>query len=300
MNGSTAARTARNVPALLLALRQEGFTGAVTVSGSPGGTLHLERGLVLAIDTPGTPTAETLLLRSGRISEADWNAALAASAADGRLDRALIAEGAVGAAELEIVCTAAAFDGAFAMALSGPGGWQVAESATPPQLALRPGLEPQRLFDETAHRRSLLTAFWGPPGELARTRFQPAVGVGGGYADRMPRRYQQLLAAATGRNTPRDMGFALGRGLFAVMLDLARLDARRLLHAEPARPADAAPSVAPRTPPTGPPADPPTAATGPLPRRTPGQHTPGGPVTPGGPTAPDEPPIALSTEKSQP
>jgi len=296
MSDHPAPRTARNIPALLLALRQEEFNGAVTVSGSPGGTIHLERGLVLAIETPGTPTAETLLLRSGRISEAAWNAALAATGStDGRLERALIAEGALSAAELEIICAAAAFDGAFAMALSTPTGWQVTESATPPALALRPGLEPQQLFDETTHRRTRLTALWGPPAELSRTRFRAAT-RSGNEAARIHHRHQDLLAAATGRNTPRDIGFALGRGLFAVMLDLARLDARRLLHADQARPADTAPSVAPRTPPAGRP----TATVGPLPRRTPGHHAPAAQHAPHSPTTPAEPPIASSTEKGQP
>ncbi len=310
MTEGSVPRAARNVPALLLTLRQEGFSGLVTVSGSPGGTIHLERGLVTAIDSPGTPSAETLLLRSRRISEADWSAAATVGAADGRLDRALIAAGVVSAAELEIVCLAAAFDGAFAMSLSPPGSREVTASAAAPQLPVRPGLEPQLLFDETARRRALLTRLWGPPGELARTRFHCSPEAGGG-ALRMPRRYRDLLAAATGRNTPRDIGFGLGRGLFAVMLDLAGMDARRLLVPEAARSGDAAPSVAPRTPPTGAPAP----VAGPLPRRTPGRPAPGAraattlrattlrgtrPITLPAVNTADEPPVAHRTEKSRP
>ena len=285
--------TARNVPALLLALRQAEFTGSVTVSSAPGGTIHLEQGLVSAIETPGAPTAETLLLKSRRIGEADWAAAETAAAAAARADSepasdnrpglgsadlgsALVAQGSIGAAELEAVCAAAVFDGAFALVLSPPGSWQVAEAAPPAVLALRPGIEPQRLFEETSQRVALLTRLWGPPGELARTRIRPAAQAES-RALRIPGRYREILIAATGRRTARDIGFALGRGVFAVLLDLARMDARNLLHRESAHPPTEVPSVAPRTPPSGPP----PAGTGPLPRRIPGVRSPTPPADPG-------------------
>ncbi|MFJ5118048.1 MULTISPECIES: hypothetical protein [unclassified Kitasatospora] len=308
---------ARNVPALLLALRRAGFTGSVTVSSAPGGTIHLEQGLVTAIETPGAPTAETLLLKSRRVGEADWAAAETAAAAaragdapgpwGGGLGAALVAQGSIGATELETVCAAAVFDGAFALVLSPPGSWQVAEAAAPAGIALRPGIEPQRLFEETAQRVALLTRLWGPPGELARTRIRPAAQAES-RALRIPDRYREILIAATGRRTARDIGFALGRGLFAVLLDLARMDARHLLHREPARPAAGVPGVAPRTPPSGPP----PAGTGPLPRRTPGVRGPGGqsgpggqgslggPARPGGPAAvSDEPPNGHRAERTE-
>ncbi|MFD5084585.1 DUF4388 domain-containing protein [Kitasatospora sp. NPDC058406] len=266
---------ARNVPALLLALHRTGFTGSVTVSSAPGGTIHLEQGLVTAIETPGAPTAETLLLKARRVGEADWaTAETAASAArpvdapaawGGDLGAALVAQGSIGATELEAVCAAAAFDGAFALVLSPPGSWEIAESAPPARIALCPGIEPQRLFEETARRVALLTRLWGPPGELARTRIRPAAAAESA-ASRIPVRYREVLAAATGRRTPRDIGFALGRGVFSVLLDVVRMDARHLLHRETALPAATAPSVAPRTPPSGPL----PTATGPLPRRVPG------------------------------
>ncbi|MCX4684286.1 hypothetical protein OG401_08155 [Kitasatospora purpeofusca] len=283
---------ARNVPAQLLALREEDFTGSVVVSSAPGGTIHLERGLITAIETPGAPTAETLLLKSGRIGQADWTAAetAASSVGAGDLGAALVARGSIGAAELEAVCAAAVFDGAFALVLSPPGAWETVEAAPPAGLALRPGIEPKRLFEETARRTALLTRAWGPPGELARTRIRPAAGVsgvggvdgaggvGGGAlpgpaAVRIPARHREILAAATGRRTARDIGFALGRGVFAVLLDLVRMDARQLLHREPADAVPMAPSVAPRTAPGAPL---PTDNGQPLPRRVPGARNPAG------------------------
>ncbi|MGW7445112.1 hypothetical protein [Kitasatospora sp. NPDC054795] len=279
--------TARNVPALLLALRRTEFTGSVTVSSAPGGTIHLEQGLVAAIETPGAPTAETLLLKSRRVGEEEWASAETAASAGrpadapptwgGDLGAALVAQGSIGAAELEAVCAAAAFDGAFALALSPPGSWETAEAAPPARIALRPGIEPERLFEETARRTALLTRLWGPPGELARIRIRPAARAESG-ALRIPVRQREILAAATGRRTARDLGFALGRGVFAVLLDVVRMDARHLLHREPAHPAPLAPSVAPRMPTS----EPPPADTGPLPRRVRSGHGAGGPGGPGG------------------
>ncbi|MFB8235672.1 hypothetical protein ACFC58_03895 [Kitasatospora purpeofusca] len=306
-------RPARNVPAQLLALREEGFTGSVVVSSAPGGTIHLERGLITAIETPGAPTAETLLLKSGRIGQADWAAAetAASSVGAGDLGAALVARGSIGAAELEAVCASAVFDGAFALVLSPPGDWETVEGAPPAGLALRPGIEPKRVFEETARRTALLTRAWGPPGELARTRIRPAAvpaGVAGAAgvvfagpaAARIPARHREILAAATGRRTARDIGFALGRGVFAVLLDLVRMDARQLLHRERADAVPMAPSVAPRTAPGEPlPAD-----TGhPLPRRVPGARTPGGAgggaVTGGAAAAPGGPPRADRAEGAE-
>ncbi|MFJ5231731.1 hypothetical protein ACIQBJ_17775 [Kitasatospora sp. NPDC088391] len=281
---------ARNVPALLLALSAEGFTGSVALASTPGGTIHLEHGLVTAVDTPAAPGPQTLLLKSGRITEADWRAAAAALPAGPAADLGalLVARGAIGAAELEAVCASAVFDGAFALVLARPGEWRIAAADAPAPLALRPGVEPRRMFEETARRTALLTALGGPPAARARLRPRPA-SPAPAAAGRLPARQRELLAAATGRRTARDLGFALGRGLFAVLLDLARLDARRLLHRE-AEPPPGVPGVAPRTPPDGPP----PAATGPLPRRVPGGRAPAArapqspPVPPAGPTRPTE------------
>lgn len=115
----------RNVPALLLGLRAEKFNGSVRVAGSPGGTIHLRDGLVGAIETPGTPTVESILLKSGRVEDDAWAAVRTTGRQGDRIGSELVARGFVGAAELEVVCTAAVFEGAFAMALSLPGGWEV-------------------------------------------------------------------------------------------------------------------------------------------------------------------------------
>ncbi len=77
MTPDTERREHRNAPALLAELRRERFTGAVDVEGGPGGTLFLRDGLVGAVESPAAPSARSLLLKSGRVEEDDWEAALA-------------------------------------------------------------------------------------------------------------------------------------------------------------------------------------------------------------------------------
>jgi hypothetical protein len=260
-------QAARNLPGLLVRLRAERFSGAVVVSGSPGGVIHLRDGLVAAIRTPGAPTAESLLLKSGRVGEEEWAAARAGCPADADLAVTLVELGVIGAAELEVVCTAALFDAAFAMALSPPGGWELTDSERPPELVALPGVEPQPLAEEASRRVALLARLWGPPGEFARARIRRPAQEASAAEPAVPARYRDILLSANGRRTPRDIAFALGRGVFPVMLDLTRLSSRRLVEQDQ----PAAPLVAPRTAPSGPaPAD----DGHPLPRRSPGNHLP--------------------------
>ncbi|WP_113701346.1 hypothetical protein [Nonomuraea lactucae] len=276
--GSTegASRTHRNVPALLLALREESFTGTVEVSGAPGGSIHLRNGLIAAIETPGAPTAESTMLRSGRVSDEDWTTARAeGQGQDGRQDGlgpVLVARGILGAAELEVICTAAVFDGAFAMALSTPGSWEVREQVS--TIVVPTGIEPSLVAKETTRRLAVIAQYFGAPGEFARTRIRPAPGANGRAVPLVPR-YQALLDSSNGRRTPRDIAFTLGRGIFGVMKDLGRMNTLGLLQWESRAPTGR-PSTAPRTarPSAGSP-----APDAPLPRRVPRQKGRGPNIT---------------------
>ena len=86
-----------------------GFTGVLRVIGAPGGTIYLAGGAVAAIETPWSPSAEVIMLRSGRVPEADWEAAAAAAAVAGApLCAELPRRGLVGAGELEALLRTAA------------------------------------------------------------------------------------------------------------------------------------------------------------------------------------------------
>ncbi|MET9218934.1 hypothetical protein ABZX65_09220 [Streptomyces sp. NPDC003300] len=269
-------RVPRNVPALLAQLRQERFTGAVTVEGGPGGTLFLREGLVGAVETPAAPSARSLLLKSGRIDEREWEAALAALPENGELGAVLTARGSVTAAELFVVCTAALFDGAFAMALQPVTGWRTDPERGPghgpgrgPELAAWPGQEPARLTEETALRLRTLREMVPSVGEFARGAVRAEARSD---ADRIGERGRTLLLAANGRRTPRDLAFALGRGVYPVMLDLARIATRRAAARDDdplaPRPLLTARAADRQSPP------PPGADDRPLPRRQPGGQLP--------------------------
>ena len=309
------AATARNVPALLQALREEEFTGTVRVSGSPGGTIHLRDGLVGAIETPGAPNATSALLTPGRIDDETWLTACASEPDADRLGAHLVSAGLIGAAELEIVCTATVFDGAFAMALSPPGSWET--GAREPTLVAAPGVEPRALTEEATRRMGLLARVGVMAGELARARPELAgewssdgAGASGGPGGmgglsgfrgssgsdglgelvgavgaraasgapggRRPEpwlsgRHRELLGGVNGRRTPRDLAFAQGRGLYAVMLDLSRLEALGLIRWGAGTAGGDRPSTAPRVTPKSPTATGPAPAGAPLPKRRPGR-----------------------------
>lgn len=318
------AREPRNVPSLLARLRQQHFTGAVDVEGGPGGTLFLRDGLVGAVESPAAPSVRSLLLKSGRIDEGEWAEALTVVTELHPLDAALTARGLISPAELRLVCTAALFDGAFAMSLQPVKGWHV-EPGRVPELAVWPGQEPARLVEETARRLRTLRERVPSVAEFARTPVRDAgagagartgagaagasgtsgagtartgigaagvpnaagasgaSGVDSGAAADLPRlgaRGRALLRHADGRRTPRDLAFAVGRGVYPVILDLLGPATGR--HAAPAaEPPGPRPLLAARTAArtaAGSAAPPPAPPTGdvPLPRRRPGHNLPPG------------------------
>lgn len=248
----------------LVRFSREGFSGVLRVEGAPGGTLWIRDGLLVAATTPAAPGPESLLLRSGRVSEREWTDAYAAGAPRDRLAAELAERGVVGAAGLEAVCLAALFDAVFAMVLCGAESCG-AEPAGPddhlPLLPVLPGVGVERLARETA-RRMELAATWRGLGLSMRVRpvppAVPAFTLLG--SDRIR---AAVLERANGRRTPRDIAFVLGKGLFAVMSEIARMVEEGVLDPE------ATPERGPFVPePGGQDVDP--ASDAGLPRRRPG------------------------------
>lgn len=202
----------------------ERISGAVRVAGEPGGLLHLADGLVIAVETPGAPGVEVQLLRSGRLTEPDWSAAVGALAASdptgaGGLGTELVGRGLVRAAELERLAVAAVFDGIFAIAAG-----QVLDCRLVPSdpfwLPAVPGLPVERLWHEIERRRHVLAARRQPVAH-DRDRIVPVSQVDRGTV--LSPEQWALLRHADGRRTPRDLAFALGRGVYAVTLEIGRL-----------------------------------------------------------------------------
>jgi len=205
-----------------------GFTGVLRVAGQPSGTVYLAGGGVVGVETPGAPGAEVILLRTGRVPVPDWDAAFAAAAPDARrMPAELIGRGLVGAGELEALVRTAIADAMFALAdgsvdkcsaAAGPAdcslplaapadtGWLVAETSRRMRVLAS-------LPDQAVHPRDRLVAV---PGVT-----RPGLILGDGR--------DELLALADGRRTVRDLAFALGRGVYATMLQAARMRTEGLL-----------------------------------------------------------------------
>lgn len=207
---------------LISALNRRGrerFTGTLRLDGSPGGTVAMRDGLVIAAASPAAPGPEPLLLRSGRVAEADWTAAFSAGAPQGRFADELVRRELLGSAGVEVVTRTAVVDALFAMALCGAHTCTAEPEGTPPPLPADPGLEPERLARELTRR---LTAAdeWQAAGLTMRSR---------PWATRarettpLNASRREILDRANGRRTPRDIAFALGRGLYSVMTDMATL-----------------------------------------------------------------------------
>jgi hypothetical protein len=203
------------------------FTGVLRVDGQPGGTIYLADGRIAACETPGAPGLEVILLRSRRISEADWDAAFTAAAvAEREMTTELIGRGLLGAGEVEALLRTALADAMFAVLSGQVDGWAEAPAADCP-LPLTPPARSGWLLNEAIRRRQVLASFT-EPAVSAHDRVaagpeaaQPTHVLGPGQ--------QELLALVNGRRSARDLAFVLGRGLYETMLQISRMQASNVV-----------------------------------------------------------------------
>ncbi|MFJ5646093.1 hypothetical protein [Streptomyces sp. NPDC093223] len=261
----------RSLSSLLGELHEQRFSGTVLVSGSPGGRVHLRAGRIAAADTPGAPGPETILRNTGRLEGEEWEAvAVAAATGEEPLSAVLESRGLLARPEFDILCTATVFDAAFALAFSELESWEIADAVSVAWMG--PTFSPRRVTTDTKRRLAVLEGMWGGHvADLARFVVRPASDL----PSRIPDRYAGLLRAANGRRTPRDIAFSLGRGTYAVMLDLARMYTLGLLQRDQGTAPETRPSTAPRTPESHASGSPlPASTVTKLPRRTPGAQHP--------------------------
>ncbi|MEU3554180.1 MarR family transcriptional regulator [Streptomyces fragilis] len=211
---------------------REEFTGELRVQGRPGGSFHLRGGLVVGVESPGAPGPEALLLRSGRVTGERWTELVRGSGGRRWPEDELVADGCVGAAQLRVVCMLALQDAAFAMVAGRVEECERharGEGAAEPVAPVGVGETAGRLLQEAVRK---LTALDGMARPVRPERETPAVTAGAGAALRgrllTPLR-REVLAAADGRSTARDLAFRLGRGVYVVTVEVARLLEEHLL-----------------------------------------------------------------------
>ena len=168
---------------------------------------------MVAVDSPGTPGVEAILLRSGRVSEDDWTAALRDGAESGQAG--LVARGVVGAAALQVTAMMVTQDSAFAIAAGDVDECSVEDGdAGDVPLPLADGMVPSDLVRETVRRLDALASL---PFSPYRERFLPVGDVS------LPQGWREIVDRANGRRSARDIAFAVGRGIYPVTVEVARM-----------------------------------------------------------------------------
>ncbi|MBA2808703.1 MarR family transcriptional regulator [Streptomyces sp. KM273126] len=229
---------------------RDAATGELRVSGRPGGAFHLRGGLVVAVESPGAPGPEALLLRSGRISGEQWDGLLREPGAGRWPETGLVAHGYAGAAQLRVVRMMALQNAVFAVVAGRVDGvGPLAEpSGSGPVAPVAIGESPLRLLQEATRK---LTALAALPCPVLPDRERPLPAPGTDADDtRVPPARRELLTHADGRRTARDLAFTTGRGVYPVTVELARMLAEGLLRCEDTTTPAALP-VPVRTPPSG-------------------------------------------------
>ncbi|MEO3787686.1 hypothetical protein ABGB12_30540 [Actinocorallia sp. B10E7] len=159
----------------------------------------------MAVQTPGAPGPEALLMRTGRIASPGECAG-----EEGRK---------VGAAELEVVRMVSAYDAAFAI-IAGTVEDCVLRTGGEPEAAGR-GEEPERLVREALRRVEALKAL--PHAVLPHDdRVVAAAGIDLEERGRPPIR-KEILLLADGRRTCRDIAYATAHGVYSVAVEVSRM-----------------------------------------------------------------------------
>lgn len=252
-SGSVPARNAAHglLGRALSRCRDERVTGVLRVQGSPGGAFHLLDGAVVAVESPGAPGVGTLLVRSGRIDADEWNAAHDAAGTGLWPGAPIAAGGRLGTAEFQVLHMMAVQDAVFAV-LAGRLDDCAFDPAPPgaprtvPPPGLGNGVEPEELLVEAGRR---LTALASLARSVSPDRDRVAAVGPPAWADEplAPVR-REILGCANGRRSPRDIAFLIGRGVYTITVEVARMCAEGLVETVPAPPAHPLPPPAPAPP----------------------------------------------------
>ncbi|MCL8017971.1 MarR family transcriptional regulator [Streptomyces sp. AS02] len=195
-------------------------TGELRVSGRPGGVFHFRDGLVVAVESPGAPGPEVLLLRSGRVSGAQWAELMREPGAGRWPEAGLVGHGYAGAIQLRIVCMMAMQDAVFAILAGRVEDCELLDEGRP--LAPVPhGETPVRLLQEATRKLAALAALPRPV-RPDRARLVPAP-ESDDVVRLLPASQQELLAQADGRRTARDIAFRIGRSVYTVTVEMSRM-----------------------------------------------------------------------------
>lgn len=99
----------------LAGLARRGASGAIEISGRPGGIIYLNRGRLTFAESPAVPDLGTRLVRSGRLQPEAWDRLIRQSRPDGAVAAALIAGGIATEAGLQQLLQSVTLDAMLAL-----------------------------------------------------------------------------------------------------------------------------------------------------------------------------------------
>jgi hypothetical protein len=211
---------------LLKQVAGERQTGALMVSGRPGGAVYVLEGRVVYAESPAAPGVGALLTSSGRLAARTWQNALDLGTSTARVGRLLVEQGHLTQGELELCVLGATYDAAYFALAADPVAVDFLPGATHwlgPVVHIDPAA-----VDKEARRRGRLLAEIFPDPRVDTAAVSPA--------PRAPRERVGLTAAqwellvhADGQRTPADLALLLGRAGFATIQELRRLAAAGLI-----------------------------------------------------------------------
>ncbi|WP_051912865.1 hypothetical protein [Kutzneria albida] len=190
---------------------------------------------------------DALLLRSGRISESDWTAALRVGAEMRSHQAELVARGSIKSTELQVISMMAAQDGAFAAFAGKIEECIVLKEPLDVLLPTADGIDTDRLLREAARRLEALASLPFPVSPY-RERVVPVRGIDLS-AGTLTAARQEILANASGRRSSRDIAFLIGRSVYSVTVEISRMLSEGLVEVVPGTSVTASPNactVAPR------------------------------------------------------
>ncbi|OJF09375.1 ADAM 12 protein [Couchioplanes caeruleus subsp. caeruleus] len=224
---------------LLTQVAGERRTGALIVGGTPGGTVHLDEGLVTYAESAAAPGVGELLTASGRLAARTWQAALDAGTPRASVGRLLLDQGHITQGELELCVLGATYDAAY-FALSPASAPVDFVDGVKHWLGDLVRVDPAALNRESRRRVRLLDEIFPYP-QLDTEAVIPVT--------RPPRERITLTAAqwellvhADGQRTPADLAQLLGRAGYATIQELRRLAAAGLIELPTPRDAASAPT----------------------------------------------------------
>lgn len=207
---------------LLTQVAGERQTGALVVSGQPGGAVYVFEGRIIYAESPSAPGVGEMLTSSGRLAGRTWQSALDLGTSTARVGRILVEQGHLTQGELELCVLGSTYDAAYFVLAQPAASVEFLPGATH-WLGAIVHIDAAAVGREVRRRVKLLDDIFPNP----RIDVAPVIPVTRAPRERITLTAPQweLLVHADGQRTPADLALLLGRAGYATIQELRRLAA---------------------------------------------------------------------------